>query len=608
MAVLRKSGRADADTPAEAVDDLLAVTTYDGITVRPLYTRDTVPAQVGVLGAAPFTRGSRPPGQPGWDIRAHHADPDAKATNEAILADLEGGASSVWLELGGAGLATADLATALRGVYLDLADVVLDAGPETEAAAAALFALAPDGQPRGNLGADPLGWQARTGDPADLTVATRLAQRCAGVAGPGVARLRAITVDATPYHDAGGSDAQELGCAVATGLAYLRSLTAAGLDLPAAFGQLEFRYAASADQFLTIAKLRAARRLWARVAEVCAVPEAGAQRQHAVTSSAMISARDPWVNLLRTTLACFAAGAGGADAVTVQPFDTALGLPDAFSRRIARNTQSLLLEESQVARVADPAGGCWYVERLTEDLATVAWDWFTEIERNGGMAAALHTGLVADRLAATWARRADNLAHRRDALIGVSEFPNLAERLPVRPPRHRPPHHRPPQPSGGGLPRHRYAEVFETIRDRADAHAQSHDGNRPTVFLATLGPLSAYTARTSFASNLFAAGGIATVVSGSAGLVATVPGSGDEVEQTVAAFASTATTVACLCSNDKLYERDAARLATALRAAGATRVWLAGRPAGYEGVDSYVYSGCDAVEVLNTTLRDLAVA
>ena len=98
----------------------------------------------------------------------------------------------------------------------------------------------------------------------------------------------------------------------------------------------------------------------------------------------MTTQRDPWVNLLRTTVACFAAGVGGAHVVTVQPFDAALGQPDAFSRRIARNTQSLLVEEGSLARVLDPAGGSWYVESLTDSLATAAWDWFTEIERAGG--------------------------------------------------------------------------------------------------------------------------------------------------------------------------------------------------------------------------------
>ncbi|MFI6759884.1 methylmalonyl-CoA mutase family protein [Micromonospora sp. NPDC050417] len=592
LAVLRKSGVADERTGPEAVDELLSRTTYDGIRVAPLYTAADVPVPTGLPGLPPFTRGGQPTRSlgPGWDVRQRHADPDPVATREAVLSDLENGVTSIWLALEPAGLDHESLSAVLDGVYLDVAGLVLDAGPATEPAAAALFALAAKrkvdpAELSGSLGADPLGWQARTGTPADPRTAATLARRCAA----DHPRLRAITVDATVYHDAGGSDAEELGCALAAGVAYLRALTDAGLDPVDALGQLEFRYAATADQFLTIAKLRAARRVWARVAEVCGVPTAGAQYQHAVTSSAMMTARDPWVNMLRTTLACFAAGVGGANAVTVQPFDARLGLPDGFSRRIARNTQSLLLAEANVDRVIDPAGGSWYVERLTEDLAQAAWAWFTEIERAGGLAAALASGIVAQRLATTWRRRTENLDHRRDPITGVSEFPNLDEARPTRVPA--------PVPVGGGLPRHRYAERFESLRDRSDAHVAG-TGAPPTVFLATLGPVAAHTARASFAANLLAAGGVATTRSGT----------GADPAVIAAEFVASGATVACICGTDKSYAALASSVAEALASAGATRVWLAGKPGGYDHVDSYLFTGCDAVAVLETTLRDLGVA
>ncbi|HET9141754.1 methylmalonyl-CoA mutase family protein, partial [Actinophytocola sp.] len=251
------------------------------------------------------------------------------------------------------------------------------------------------------------------------------------------------------YHEAGGSDAEELGCALATAVAYLRALTSAGLSADAAAAQLEFRYAATVDQFLTIAKLRAARRLWARVAQVCGIGDTGS-RQHVVTSPAVLTRRDPWVNMLRTTIACFAAGVGGADAITVLPFDSAVGLPDGFGRRIARNTQSILLEESHLDAVLDPAAESWYVERLTSDLAEAAWAWFTEIERAGGLTAALDAGLIADRLARTWQARRANLAAGADKLTGVTVFANADEKPLVRPPA--------PEPPSGGLPRVRYEE------------------------------------------------------------------------------------------------------------------------------------------------------
>ncbi|TDC28046.1 methylmalonyl-CoA mutase [Streptomyces sp. 8K308] len=589
--VLRKAGR--QDVAGAAAEEALATALGDGIVTRPLYTAEDTAPGPGLPGFAPFVRGGRPEGTSvaGWDVRQFHGDPDPRRVNEAVLADLENGVTSVWLAVGDAGVPVAELATALEGVLLDLAPVVLDAGAGFDAAARELLRIADErglapGAVLGVLGADPLGLAARGGDHAELTTrlwaAASLAARCHRDH-PG---LRALVVDALPYHEAGGSPAQELGCSLATGVAYLRELTRAGLPVDAALGQLEFRYAATTDQFLTIAKLRAARRLWARVAEASgAAPAAGAQRQHAVTSRVMMTRRDPWVNMLRTTVAALAAGAGGADAVTVLPFDEALGLPDAFARRIARNTSAILLAESHLGRVIDPAGGSWYVERLTDDLARAGWAWFQELERAGGQAAALRSGLVAERLSEEWARRGRRLASRREPITGVSEFANLAERLPERDPA--------PAVVGGGLPRVRGDEAFEALRARADAAEE-----RPRVFLAALGPVAAHTARAGFAANLFQAAGIEPVhepVSVAADTVA-------------AAFEASGAAVACLCSSDALYAEQAAGVAAALKAAGARRVVLAGRPGEREaeyraaGVDTFVFVGVDAVDVLSSLL------
>jgi methylmalonyl-CoA mutase len=576
--VLRKAGRTGlTDTAAE---DALATELQDGLTARPLYTAEDGAGDPGLPGLPPFVRGGRPLGNTvtGWDVRQRHAQPVAKRANEAALADLENGVTSLWLRLGDGGLPVTGLPEALDGVHLDLAPVVLDAGPDYEAAARTLLALAAERgtPPLGRLGADPLGQAARTGEDAGLGTAAELAALCHRQH-PG---LRAMTVDALPYHEAGASPAQELGCSLATGVAYLRDLTAAGLPVAAALGQLEFRYAATTDQFLTIAKLRAARRLWARVAQVCGAPGEG-QLQHAVTSSVMMTRRDPWVNMLRTTVACLGAGVGGADAVTVLPFDDALGLSDDFARRIARNTSAILMEESHLAQVIDPAGGSWYLERLTDDLARAAWDWFQEIERAGGQAAALRSGLVADRLSRTWQERQASLAHRREPITGVSEFPNLAEEPVEREPA--------PEEPRGGLPKVRRDHAFEALRTRSDAHLAA-TGVRPRMFLAGLGPAAAHTARTSFAANLFQAGGIEAV-----------PGE-------VSGFTASGATVACLCSSDAIYAEQSEAAAAGLRSAGAAWVFLAGRPGEYAGVDEYVFAGGDAVAVLSSVLDRMGVA
>ncbi|MEU9880384.1 methylmalonyl-CoA mutase subunit beta [Streptomyces phaeochromogenes] len=572
--VLRKSGKEVSD---DAAEDALSTTLEDGLRARPLYSALDSAPDPGLPGFAPFTRGGRAEGNTlgGWDVRQRHTAAD----NGAVLADLENGVASLWLAVGAGGFPVSSLGPVLDGVYLDLAPVVLEAGREVEPAARELLRLYEErgvarDAARGNLGADPLGHEARTGDDGfDFAPVAALARLCAEEY-PG---LRALTVDALPYHEAGGSAAQELGSSLATGVAYLRELTGAGLSVEQAAAQLEFRYAASADQFLTIAKLRAARRLWARVAEVCGAP--GGQVQHAVTSPVMMSRRDPWVNMLRATVATLAAGVGGAESVTVLPFDHALGLPDAFARRIARNTSTILVEESHLARVIDPAGGSWYVERLTDELAHAGWEFFQRIEREGGQAAALRSGRVGEELAATWAARSAKLAKRREPVTGVSEFPHLAERLVAREPA--------PEPPSGGLPRVRRDEAYENLRARSDAHLAA-TGTRPRIFLAALGPAAAHTARLTFASNLFQAGGIEPVTEG--------------------AFEDSGATEACLCSSDALYEEQAAEVTASLKSAGAAQVFLAGRPGQYSGVDAYVFAGCDAVAVLSATLDRMGVS
>jgi methylmalonyl-CoA mutase len=559
--VLRRARRLAEDAPAGAGVEQLVRPTHDGIGVRPLYTAETP-------GAVPA--GSRPPGPGGWDVRQRHALPDP---NEAVLADLENGVTSIWLE----GAALADLPRALDGVLLDLAPVVVEA----PAAEAFLELGARHGADLlGGLGLDPVGLRARTGEGPDVDSVVPLARRAAA----DHPRVRAVVADALPVHAAGGSDGQELGFALASAVASVRALTAAGLDLPTAAGTIEFRLAATADQFGTIAKLRAARRLWARATDACG----GAQRMHlhAVGSPTMLTRYDPYVNLLRGTLAAFAAGTGGADAVTVAPFDEAIGAPRAFSRRIARNTQLLLLEEAHLARIADPAGGSWYVEALTDALARAGWAFFQEIEAAGGAVAALDAGLVAERTAEVRARRERDVATRRAPITGVSEYPDLDEAPVVRDPV--------PEPPGGGLPVYRPSAAFEAHRAASDARLAA-TGARPRAFLATLGPLAAYTARAGFARNLLAAGGVEPVEAGPT----------QTAGEVVAAFRGSGTTVAVLCSTDALYAERAAETAAALREAGATRILLAGGKAGgkaVEGVDGLLHAGCDALAVIEEVL------
>jgi methylmalonyl-CoA mutase len=576
-AVLRKSGRLSDSEPDSAVWEKLTRTTLDGIAVAPIGTlasADGLPA-TGEPGAAPYTRG-RLAQKPdiGWDIRPLLDGPDAKSANQAALADLQNGATSLWLRLG-AGLGSSDIPQLLDGVLLDIAPVVIDAPAEPVAAAAAYVAVlkerAVTPAEGTNLGADPIGARVRGADTSADDVATVAAlAREAGTLG--------VVVDASAVHDLGASDGQELGYSLAVGAAYLRVLVASGLTVDEALGLVEFRYAATDEQFPTIAKFRAARALWARVAELSgASPEAGGQRQHAVTSRPMMSKYDPWVNMLRTTVASFAAGAGGAEAITVLPFDSTLGVPDAFGRRIARNTSSLLISESHVAKVVDPAGGSYAVEKLTDDLARVAWEEFGRIEESGGIEAALADGSLQTRIDEVVARREAEIARRKRPLTGLTEFPNLAESLPERE----------PGPAADAV--RRYGASFEALRD---------DPADKTVFLATLGTVAAHTARATFASNLLAAGGIAVDIAGPT----------DGVDDVLAAYDGQA--VVCLAGTDTAYAERGAEVIAALREAGARWVVLAGKP-GEKTVDpSLVDDACamgvDALTFLHTTREKLA--
>ncbi|MGB7962833.1 MAG: methylmalonyl-CoA mutase family protein, partial [Propionicimonas sp.] len=473
----------------------LRTVTVDGLTIEPLYTEAADP--LGLPGAMPFTRGAtvKSGEMSAWDVRALHEDPDIAFTNAEVLADLERGATSVWLRVGADAIPADQVAAALAGVNPSLAPIVVSSSDDQVAAAKALVSYFKDAGAalaRGNLGLDALALAAVTGTAPDLTPHAEWVKAVLAEL-PGV---RALTVDVLPYDNAGAGDVDQLAFAIATGVAYLRDLEAAGVDAAAAFAQIEFRVSASADEFLTIARLRALRRLWARVGEVSGVPEAArGAMQHAVTSLRMVTRDDPWVNLLRDTIATFSAAVGGAEAITCLPFDTAQGLPDSFSRRMARNIQLVAAEESNVGRVNDPAGGSWYVETLTDQLAGQSWNEFQAIEAAGGMVAALASGLVAQKIAATTAERTKRLASRKQPITGVSMFPLKDEQpLPIK---------ARPASAATGLKPVRDSEVFEALRDRAGAAEE-----KPKVFLACLGARRDFGGREMFTSNVLLVAGI----------------------------------------------------------------------------------------------------
>ena len=596
--VLSKSTRKDPAELGDQPEHLLDTPTYEGFAIRPLYTAlDELP-EPPLPGEWPYLRGG-PVFQAlrdvksGWKVAEAFPAPGAAAgdANAALLAALGEGVSALLIRVGESGVAPGELEGLLADVYLSMAPVILDAGADYLAACDVMLGLVAEVEPDQratvsiDLGADPL--TAVLSDRPAPAIEEVLAVAARVAADRGV---RAITVDGPAFHNLGADATWELAASIAAAVAYLRLLTGSGIPVGEALRQISFRLAADDDQFMTLAKMRALRQLWARVAEVVGDPEGGGAVVHAETSLPMMTQRDPWVNMLRSTLAAFGAGVGGADTVLVFPFDVAIpggfpGTARSFARRIARNTQLLLLEESHVGRVLDPAGGSWFVEDLTKQLAEQAWQHFQAIEAHGGFVDA--RDYVGDQIAEMAARRTDDVAHRRTAITGVNEFPNLGE---------------PPLPQNESPGRRgnvqRYAAEFEALRDRSDVYL-ARTGSRPRALLLPLGPLAEHNIRTTFAANLLASGGVEAINPGTvdaAGVASVVADSGSP-------------TVAVICGTDKRYQDDAADIVAAARSAGVSRVYLAGpekavgearhRP------DEFLTAKINAVEALSNLLTRL---
>ena len=557
--------------------------TYDGLAIEPLAARrPNAPPVAGRAGAA------------AWDVLARIDHPDPARANEIALRELNNGADGLMLvfadSLGSRGFGVPAneqaLTRAFDGVRFD-AGIVVDVDLPPFARELPQIVAKVAGQrakPAGlrlRYGYDPLTAIAMSGKlplPWDKT-APLMAGLIRALADAGFKGPFAVG-DGRVVHDAGGSEVQELAFALAAAVAYLRALEASGTALDAARDAIYFRLTADADQFLTIAKFRALRKLWAHVERTCGLTPKPALVE-AETAWRMMARRDPQVNILRSAIAVFSAALGGADTITVLPFTVASGLPDRFARRIARNTQLVLVEEAHLGKVADPAAGAGAMESLTDELCEAAWALFREIEAAGGPAAALERGLIQQKIAGVRSKRDAAIASRRDALTGMSIFPNLQEAQATvdapLPPAKPAPLASPITP----LVPIRLAEPFEALRDASD-RALATTGARPRIFLATLGTQAEFTPRATFARNFFEAGGIEAITEQSA----------------------TPPALACLCSSDKVYEEEAVATAQALKAAGIRHLYLAGRPGEREatlraaGVQSFIYEGCDALATL----------
>ncbi len=599
--------------------DSLVSRTRDGIAVEPLYTRRHAVPGEGLPGALPWLRGARAAGNlpSGWDVRQLHRHPDPEIAAAEIGEDLAKGVRSIWLRLdrrllrgeeradGVVLLEAADLDPILAACDPAAQPLALDPGGDFARIGELLLERAANAGARGwrvDLAADPLGAAVAGEHPEPVEAIARmraLAPRLAAAFPAG----RILCASGLPWHDAGASDAQELAATIATAITYLRLLTEAGFEAEEAARRIGLRLAAAPDIFATAAKLRAARRLWAQVMRHSGIEKAP-PFLHAVTAPRVMTRFDPWNNMLRVTAATLAAALGGADAITSLPFDHAAGLPDRFSRRIARNTQLVLAMESRLHHPVDPLGGSWFAGRFCDALAARAWELVREIEAEGGMAEALRRGGIQEQVMAVREQRFREIARRRELQVGIGSFAHLDE-TPRRPPEpdldalrgrvakaraagrlaslpHGTPTIRTLQPW-------RLAEPFERLRALSDAFL-AREGRRPAVLLLCLGRPAECIAPATMAKNLFEAGGIAAIEAPA------TEGSPD-----LAGFDPARTPLAVLCAGSDGAGDSGGALARSLRGKGARRVYLAGAEA--DGFDAVLREEMDALALLEDAWR-----
>jgi methylmalonyl-CoA mutase len=576
--------------------ETLVSKTADGIRLEPIYRPAEGPRALGPDGP--------------WRVIARLDHPDPGEANAQALDDLANGADGLQVVFSGApgahgyGLRRFDSATlhkAFDGVRFDAGlHFELDLGPDGPRQALGFAELieragAKPAACAVSFGLDPFTAAARGPFPADWRgqaapyLESALALQRMGFGGA------LMAADARGVHAAGGSPAQELAFALAAAVSLLRLLEAAGTPLAEARALIAFRLAADADEFATLAKFRALRIAWARIEGACGLEPRAAQ-VHAESAWRMMTARDPTVNVMRGAMAAFSAGLGGADSVSVLPHTLAVGLPDSIARRLARNAQLILLRESHLGFVTDPAAGAGAFEALTKALCERAWTLFQEIEEEGGLPSALASGAFQRRVAVGAAALKRDIATVKSPITGVSAHADLGE--PRVETALGAPGREAFTPVDGALAPFRLAEPFERMRNKSDAIVEQ-TGARPKVYLVALGPEPAHRGRVAFAREWLEAGGFEAVYDGES---PTAPAAVERVRKSGAPLV-------CLCGDDKAYAAQAKAFAKSIKASGVEGLALAGRPGEHEaewrgaGVEEFIFAGGYPVKTLEGLYR-----
>jgi len=654
---------AEKSLKGASFDAKLLTRTYEGITLQPIYREEDVKDLAhltGLPGAAPYIRGTRALGvaAKGWEVSQEIGESTPEAYNKAIKHDLERGQTTVNLVLDHAVLmgqepdTNSDVARASHGVAIfrredvdvalagvDLAryPLFLHTGFVTLPMLTLLLAhLEKTGQEptclKGFVGADPLGTLIAEGQlPCplqdayeDMAAVTKWADQHA----PG---LRTIHVMSHPYHNAGANAVQELAYSLAVGVEHIRELLKRDLTIEQIAPKMQFSFSIGSQVFMEISKLRAARLLWSTIIEAYGgSPEAQKMNIHARTSAWTKTVLDPYVNMLRASTEAFSAIIGGIDSLHVSAFDEAIRPANEFSRRIARNTQIILEQEAHLAKVADPAGGSWYVEWLTDQIAQKVWEMFQQVEEHGGMLSAIESGFVQTEIEQVAAKKAENIALRKDRIVGTNMYPNIEE-LPLATAEFIQDYAQQADASNQAtllqnlqqtritspewveqavqavhigatlgtltkailsaenapttvrpLRKQRAAEAFEVFRQRADQYREKN-GNRPTVYLASIGALAKHKARADFSAEFFAVGGFDVLR----------PAPASSVEEAADEAIASGAPVIAICSDDESYPSIVVPLAQRIKATRPEVVLLLAGLPGTEQMGEYRAAGVD---------------
>jgi methylmalonyl-CoA mutase len=608
-------------------EKLLVSQTYEGITIQPIYRQEDI-AQLEhrkhFPGSGSLVRGSHAQGflKAGWEVSQELKATDAADLNNLIHQGLNSGQSelNIIVDPNKAGVSldtAADVQTAFKEVATDAISTYWQAGAASLPVAALFIAAAEQtgispSLLRGGFENDPLGELVSQGSlPHTLDLRFDHMASLTSYAIENAPQLRTITARGDVYHNSGATATQELGYVISTLVCYLEEMKTRGLSPETVMPHIRIQLSVGSDYFMEIAKIRAARWLWSKVATAYGVENAPIHI-HASTSLWNKTAYDAHTNMLRVTSEAFAAVVGGVDSLHIGPYDEITGTTDEFSRRIARNIHTILREECGLANVIDPAGGSTYIEWLTDQIAQKSWAIFQDIEKQGGLIQCLKNGSVQEAVGKIRQTKFQNIRRRKDKIVGSNMYPNLkANKLPDSsiPTGHSvPPAQTSPESShifsnnkftlseaitaakqgatyhaiaaASGLANsgettsvtplkaHRAAEEYEALRDASAAFA-AKTGAAPAILQLNIGPSGRYRLRADWTASFFEAAGFA------------VDGAHDfaTIDDAVQAFSASKTTIAVITSDDATYQESVVPLATAIQSAKpGTTLLVAGAP------------------------------